>query len=89
MNTKTIIKLWKGNEMRPSSFKKSVLATNIAILLGSAVSISAVAAEAAATAAAPENIEKIEVRGMRNAVHLRVNGIFLWSNRKLVFAHFK
>lgn len=51
--------------MRPSTFKKTVLATNIAILLGSAVSISAVAADAVATTAAPENIEKIEVRGIR------------------------
>jgi len=59
--------------MRPSSFKKSVLATNIAILLGSAVSISAVAAEAEATAAAPENIEKIEVRGMRASMKASVN----------------
>ncbi|MCG9965928.1 TonB-dependent receptor [Shewanella cutis] len=59
--------------MRPSSFKKSVLATNIAILLGSAVSISAVAAEAEATAAAPENIEKIEVRGMRASLKASVN----------------
>ncbi|MGL4898803.1 MAG: TonB-dependent receptor plug domain-containing protein, partial [Shewanella sp.] len=59
--------------MRPSTFKKSVLATNIAILLGSAISISAVAAEAEATAAAPENIEKIEVRGMRASMKASVN----------------
>lgn len=71
MNTKTIIKLWKGNEMRPSTFKKSVLATNIAILLGSAVSVSAVAANDAV--AAPENIEKIEVRGMRASMKASVN----------------
>ncbi|MGL6121741.1 MAG: TonB-dependent receptor [Shewanella sp.] len=58
--------------MRPSSFKKTVLATNIAILLGSAVSISAVAADAATTAA-PENIEKIEVRGMRASMKASVN----------------
>ena len=43
--------------MRPSTFKKTVLATNIAILLGSAVSISAGAADAVATTAAPENTE--------------------------------
>ncbi|MEM6186560.1 TonB-dependent receptor [Shewanella vaxholmensis] len=73
MNTKTIIKLWKGNEMRPSIFKKTVLATNIAILLGSAVSISAVAADAAATTAAPENIEKIEVRGIRASQQANLN----------------
>ncbi|MCH1928602.1 TonB-dependent receptor [Shewanella sp. A25] len=59
--------------MRPSTFKKSVLATNIALLLGSAVSISAVAAEEAATNAAPENIEKIEVRGMRASMKASVN----------------
>lgn len=61
--------------MRPSSFKKSVLATNIAILLGSAVSIGAVAAEAEAAAAAtvPENIEKIEVRGIRASNKANIN----------------
>ena len=59
--------------MRPSIFKKTVLATNIAILLGSAVSISAVAADAAATTAAPENIEKIEVRGIRASQQANLN----------------
>ncbi|MGL5027903.1 MAG: TonB-dependent receptor [Shewanella oncorhynchi] len=59
--------------MRPSTFKKTVLATNIAILLGSAVSISAVAADAAATIATAENIEKIEVRGMRASMKASVN----------------
>ncbi len=59
--------------MRPSIFKKTVLATNIAILLGSAVSISAVAADAAATTAAPENIEKIEVRGIRASNKANIN----------------
>ena len=44
--------------MRPSTFKKTVLATNIALLLGSAVSMSAMAAEADATVT-DENIEKI------------------------------
>ncbi|MCL1141882.1 TonB-dependent receptor [Shewanella gaetbuli] len=48
--------------MRPSTFKKNVLATNIAILLGSVVSVGAYAADEAAV---DENIEKIEVRGMR------------------------
>ena len=50
--------------MRPSTFKKNVLAANIAILLGSAVSVGAYAADAVAPAA-EQNIEKIEVRGMR------------------------
>ncbi|AUD59488.1 TonB-dependent receptor [Shewanella sp. Pdp11] len=59
--------------MRPSTFKKTVLATNIAVLLGSAVSISAVAADAAATAAVPENIEKIEVRGIRASNKANIN----------------
>ncbi|MBO6227951.1 MAG: TonB-dependent receptor plug domain-containing protein, partial [Shewanella sp.] len=59
--------------MRPSIFKKTVLATNIAVLLGSAVSISAVAADAVATTAAPENIEKIEVRGIRASQQANLN----------------
>ncbi|WP_338592146.1 TonB-dependent receptor [Shewanella khirikhana] len=56
--------------MRPSTFKKSVLATNIAILLGGAVSVGAVAAEAANETA---NIEKIEVRGMRASQKQDIN----------------
>ncbi|MBE7215615.1 TonB-dependent receptor [Shewanella benthica] len=60
--------------MRPSNFKKSVLATNIALLLGTAVSMSAVAADADNTAVeADENIEKIEVRGMRASMKASVN----------------
>ncbi|MBT1443506.1 TonB-dependent receptor [Shewanella sp. JM162201] len=56
--------------MRPSTFKKSVLATNIAILLGGAVSVGAVAAEAAQETA---NIEKIEVRGIRASNKANIN----------------
>ncbi|MCH4293329.1 TonB-dependent receptor [Shewanella sp. 3B26] len=56
--------------MRPSTFKKSVLATNIAILLGGAVSVGAVAAEAANETA---NIEKIEVRGIRASQQANLN----------------
>ncbi|PKG57170.1 MULTISPECIES: TonB-dependent receptor [unclassified Shewanella] len=59
--------------MRPSTFKKNVLATNIALLLGSAVSMSAMAADADATVAADENIEKIEVRGMRASMKASIN----------------
>jgi iron complex outermembrane receptor protein len=71
MNSKTIIKLWKGKKkMRPSTFKKNVLATNIAILLGSVVSVGAYAAD---EAVADENIEKIEVRGMRASLKASVN----------------
>ncbi len=58
--------------MRPSTFKKTVLATNIALLLGSAVSMSAMAAEADATVT-DENIEKIEVRGMRASMKASIN----------------
>ncbi|QSX41657.1 TonB-dependent receptor [Shewanella cyperi] len=57
--------------MRPSSFKKSTLATNIAILLSGAVSVGAVAAEAAAEQSA--NIERIEVRGIRASLKASVN----------------
>ncbi|MCW3173440.1 TonB-dependent receptor [Shewanella subflava] len=57
--------------MRPSTFKKNVLATNIAILLGSVVSVGAYAADEAT--AADENIEKIEVRGMRASMKASVN----------------
>lgn len=56
--------------MRPSTFKKSVLATNIAILLGGAVSVGAVAAEAPVDTA---NIEKIEVRGIRASNKANIN----------------
>ncbi len=61
--------------MRPSNFKKTVLATNIALLLGTAMSMSAVAAEAetAGSAADDENIEKIEVRGIRASMKASVN----------------
>ncbi|MCL1138940.1 TonB-dependent receptor [Shewanella pneumatophori] len=59
--------------MRPSNFKKSVLATNIALMLGTAVSMSAVAAEADSAPAADENIEKIEVRGLRASMKASIN----------------
>ncbi|WP_394129764.1 TonB-dependent receptor [Shewanella maritima] len=54
--------------MRPSTFKRNLLATNIAILLGSAMSMSAVAEEVQ-----EDNIEKIEVRGMRASLKASVN----------------
>ncbi|ARD21612.1 Vitamin B12 transporter BtuB [Shewanella sp. P1-14-1] len=57
-------------KMRPINFKKNVLATNIAILLGSMVSVGAVAADAET---AEENIEKIEVKGMRASMKASVN----------------
>jgi len=61
--------------MRPSNFKKTVLATNIALLLGTAMSMSVVAAETetSGSAADDENIEKIEVRGMRASMKASVN----------------
>ncbi|MBW8184433.1 TonB-dependent receptor [Shewanella nanhaiensis] len=59
--------------MRTSNFKKSILATNIALMLGTAVSMSAVAAEADSAPTADENIEKIEVRGMRASMKASVN----------------
>lgn len=59
--------------MRPSTFKKNVLAANIALLLGGVVSVGAYAAEDAAAAVADENIEKIEVRGMRASLKASVN----------------
>ena len=59
--------------MRPSTFKKNVLATNIALLLGSAFSMSAMAADADTPVAADENIEKIEVRGMRASMKASIN----------------
>ncbi|OEG72843.1 TonB-dependent receptor [Shewanella colwelliana] len=71
MENKTIIKLWKGNEMRPSTFKKSVLATNIALLMSGAMSVSAIAAEAEAVNT--DNIEKIEVRGIRASQQANLN----------------
>ncbi|WP_414628769.1 TonB-dependent receptor [Shewanella colwelliana] len=71
MENKTIIKLWKGNEMRPSTFKKSVLATNIALLMSGAMSVSAMAAEAEAVNT--DNIEKIEVRGIRASQQANLN----------------
>ena len=70
---KNKIKLWKGNEMRPSNFKKSVLATNIALLLGTAVSMSAISAEADSAVTADDNIEKIEVRGIRASNKANLN----------------
>lgn len=57
-------------KMRPINFKKNVLATNIAILLGSMVSVAAFAADAETT---EENIEKIEVKGMRASMKASVN----------------
>ncbi|ACA85597.1 TonB-dependent receptor [Shewanella woodyi ATCC 51908] len=70
---KNKIELWKGNEMRTSNFKKSILATNIALMLGTAVSMSAVAAEADSAPTADENIEKIEVRGLRASNKANIN----------------
>ncbi|GGI99176.1 TonB-dependent receptor [Shewanella hanedai] len=59
--------------MRTSNFKKSILATNIALMLGTAVSMSAIAAEADTAPTADENIEKIEVRGLRASMKASVN----------------
>ncbi|CAM4015392.1 TonB-dependent receptor [Shewanella aquimarina] len=59
--------------MRPSTFKKSVLATNIALLMSGAVSVSAFAAEAEAEAVNTDNIEKIEVRGLRASMKASIN----------------
>ena len=59
--------------MRPSNFKKTVLATNIALMLGTAVSMSAVAAEADSAVTADDNIEKIEVRGIRASQQANLN----------------
>ncbi|WP_281212312.1 TonB-dependent receptor [Shewanella insulae] len=59
--------------MRPSTFKKSVLATNIALLMSGAVSVSALAAEADAEAVNTDNIEKIEVRGLRASMKASIN----------------
>ncbi|WP_028762799.1 TonB-dependent receptor [Shewanella colwelliana] len=57
--------------MRPSTFKKSVLATNIALLMSGAMSVSAIAAEAEAVNT--DNIEKIEVRGIRASQQANLN----------------
>ncbi|MCL1036862.1 TonB-dependent receptor [Shewanella submarina] len=57
--------------MRPSTFRKSVLATNIAVLLGGAVSLHSVAAETSEPNA--DNIEKIEVRGIRASNKANIN----------------
>ncbi|MCZ4336275.1 TonB-dependent receptor [Shewanella colwelliana] len=57
--------------MRPSTFKKSVLATNIALLMSGAMSVSAMAAEAEAVNT--DNIEKIEVRGIRASQQANLN----------------
>ncbi|GAB1052557.1 MAG: TonB-dependent receptor [Shewanella algae] len=60
--------------MRTSTFKKTALAANIAILLGGAVSVGALAAEAADNNSnETANIEKIEVRGMRASMKASVN----------------
>lgn len=59
--------------MRTSNFKKSILATNIALMLGTAVSMSAIAAEADSVPTADENIEKIEVRGLRASNKANIN----------------
>ncbi|WP_428618315.1 TonB-dependent receptor [Shewanella sp.] len=59
--------------MRPSTFKKSVLATNIALLMSGAVSVSAMAVEADAEAVNTDNIEKIEVRGLRASMKASIN----------------
>ena len=57
--------------MRTSNFKISVLAVNIALMLHTAVSMSAIAAEA--DLVTDDNIEKIEVRGMRASMKASVN----------------
>ncbi|MGI2257734.1 TonB-dependent receptor [Shewanella sp. GXUN23E] len=57
--------------MRPSTFRKSVLATNIAVLLGGAVSLHSVAADT--TTPAADDIEKIEVRGIRASQKANLN----------------
>lgn len=57
--------------MRPSTFRKSVLATNIAVLLGGAVSLHSVAAETSEPKA--DDIEKIEVRGIRASQQANLN----------------
>ncbi|QLE84659.1 TonB-dependent receptor [Shewanella sp. Scap07] len=60
--------------MRPSNFKKTLLATNIALLMSGAMSVSASAADAAdAAVTADENIEKIEVRGIRASRKADIN----------------
>ncbi|MEC4727796.1 TonB-dependent receptor [Shewanella sp. D64] len=60
--------------MRTSNFKKSILATNIALMLGTAVSMSAIAAEADSVPTVnDDNIEKIEVRGLRASMKASIN----------------
>lgn len=59
-------------KMRSSTFKKTLLATNIALLLGGAVSMSATAAESK-SAGADENIERIEVQGIRASKKADIN----------------
>ncbi|MCE9678020.1 TonB-dependent receptor [Shewanella sp. AS1] len=58
--------------MRPSNFKKTVLATNIALLMSGVMSVSVMAAEDDA-AANTDNIEKIEVRGIRASQQANLN----------------
>ncbi|WP_028772587.1 TonB-dependent receptor [Shewanella waksmanii] len=55
--------------MRPSNFKKTLLATNIALLMSGAMSVSVTAAEVGAD----DNIEKIEVRGIRASQQANLN----------------
>ncbi len=57
--------------MRPSIFKKSVLTTNIALLMSGVMSVSAMAAED--ETANTDNIEKIEVRGIRASQQANLN----------------
>lgn len=59
--------------MRPSTFKKSILATNIALLMSGAMSVSAIAAEAEVETVNTDNIEKIEVRGLRASMKASIN----------------
>ncbi|GLS84864.1 TonB-dependent receptor [Paraferrimonas haliotis] len=56
--------------MQPSTFRRTLLATNIALLMGTAVSFGAVAEE---TAVEEKEIEKIEVRGMRASMKASLN----------------
>ncbi|MBR9726702.1 TonB-dependent receptor [Shewanella intestini] len=58
--------------MRPSNFKKNLLATNIALLLSGAFAGSVYAAEPSQDENV-DNIEKIEVRGMRASLKASVN----------------
>ncbi|NRD72817.1 TonB-dependent receptor [Shewanella sp. VB17] len=59
--------------MRTSNFKISVLTTNLALTLQTLVSVLAIAAEVEVDSVADDNIEKIEVHGMRASMKASVN----------------